>query len=61
MTGTLRIMLAIAALLVAGFGIYYLWAGTLPQHTLKIAGTYAVIVLMTLIVTLITRPAGEKH
>jgi hypothetical protein len=54
-------MLAIAALLVAGFGIYYLWAGTLPQHTLKIAGTYAVIVLMTLIVTLITRPAGEKH
>ncbi|WOR14298.1 hypothetical protein RYZ27_11005 [Hyphomonas sp. FCG-A18] len=61
MTGTLRIMLAIAALLVAGFGIYYLWAGTLPQHTLKIAGTYTVIVLLTLIVTLITRPAGEKH
>lgn len=61
MTGILRIMLAIAALLVAGFGVYYLWAGTLPQHTLKIAATYGVIMLATYIVTLITKPAGEKH
>lgn len=61
MVGTLRMMIAIAALLVAGFGIYYLWTGTLPPHTLKVAATYGVIVLLTFLITLITKPAGEKH
>ncbi|MEL8055753.1 MAG: hypothetical protein AAGK66_06345 [Pseudomonadota bacterium] len=60
MVGTLRIMLAIAALLLAGYGIYYLWVGELPDHTLKVAASYGVIVLLTLIITLITKPAGEK-
>lgn len=61
MTGTLRMMIAIAVLLAAGFGIYYLWTGTLPPHTLKVAATYGVIVLLTFVITLITKPAGEKH
>lgn len=61
MTGTLRLMLAIAALLVAGYGVYYLWAGGLPPHTEKVAATYGVIVLVTFVISIITRPAGEKH
>ncbi|MEO0549860.1 MAG: hypothetical protein AAFZ91_08055 [Pseudomonadota bacterium] len=61
MTGLLRIMLVIAAMIVAGYGIYYLWAGTLPAHTLKVAASYGVLTLLVFIVTLITRPAGEKH
>ncbi len=61
MTGTLRMMLAFAVLVAALFGIYYLWSGELPPYTLQIAGTYGVIVLVTLIITLITKPAGERH
>ena len=40
MGGTLRMMLAIAVLIAAGYGIYFLWTGTLPPHTLKVAGSY---------------------
>jgi len=61
MAGTLRMMLAIAAIIAAGYGIYFLWTGTLPPHTLKVAGSYGIVMLITLIVTLITKPAGEKH
>jgi hypothetical protein len=61
MTGTLRMMLAFAFLVAAFFGIYYLWSGELPPYTLQIAGTYGVIVLLTLVITVITKPAGEKH
>jgi len=61
MTGLLRIMVVIAAMIVAGYGIYYLWAGALPAHTLKVAASYGVLTLLVFIVTLITKPAGEKH
>ncbi|MEM1036412.1 MAG: hypothetical protein AAGI14_06590 [Pseudomonadota bacterium] len=60
MVGTLRMMLAIAVLLAAGYGIYFLWAGELPDHTLKVAASYGVIVLLTFIITLITKPVGDK-
>lgn len=61
MTGTLRMMLAFAVLMAAAFGLYYLWSGTLPPYTLKIAASYGVIVLLTVVITVITKPAGEKH
>lgn len=61
MTGTLRMMLAFAVLLAALFGVYYLWSGELPPYIFEIAGTYGVIVLVTLVITLITKPAGEKN
>lgn len=61
MSGTLRMMLAFAVLMAAGFGIYYLWAGELPPHTLKVAASYGAIVLLTVVLTIITKPAGEKH
>ena len=60
MVGTNRMKLAIAVLLVAGYGIYFLWAGELPDHTLKVAASYGVIVLLTFIITLITKPVGDK-
>ena len=60
MVGTNRMMLAIAVLLVAGYGIYFLRAGELPDHTLKDAASYGVIVLLTFIITLITKPVGDK-
>ena len=34
MGGTLRMMLAFAVLIAAGYGLYFLWTGTLPPHTL---------------------------
>ena len=61
MGGTLRMMLAIAVLIAAGYGIYFLWTGTLPPHTLKVAGSYGILTLIVFIITLITKPAGEKH
>ena len=61
MSGTLRMLLAIAVLIAAGYGIFYLWTGELPPHTLKVAGSYGVITLLVFVVTLITKPAGEKH
>lgn len=61
MTGTLRMMLAFAVLIAAGYGVVYLWTGSLPPHTLKVVGTYAILTLITLVITLITKPAGEKH
>lgn len=61
MTGTLRMMLAIAVVIAAGYGVYYLWAGTLPPHTLKVAGSYGILTLIVFVITLITKPAGEKH
>lgn len=61
MTGTLRMMLAFAVLIAAGYGVYFLWTGSLPEHTLQVAGTYGIIVLITFVITLITKPAGEKH
>ncbi|MCR9078013.1 MAG: hypothetical protein NXH78_02840 [Hyphomonadaceae bacterium] len=61
MGGTLRMMLAIAVLIAAGYGIYFLWAGHLPDHTLKVAISYGVLTLIVFVITLITKPAGEKH
>lgn len=61
MSGTLRMLLAIAVLIAAGYGIFYLWTGELPPHTLKVAASYGVITLLVFVVTLITKPAGEKH
>lgn len=61
MSGLLRMLLAFAVLVAAGYGVYYLWTGTLPPHTLKIAGSYGVIVLVTFVISLITKPAGENH
>ncbi|MEO0452026.1 MAG: hypothetical protein AAFZ74_17055 [Pseudomonadota bacterium] len=61
MAGTLRMMLAFAVLIAAGYGIYFLWTGTLPPYTLEVAGTYLIITLIVFLITLITKPAGEKH
>jgi len=61
MVGTLRMMLAFAVLIVAGYGIYYLWTGTIPGHTLQVLGTYGILTTIVFIITLITKPAGEKH
>ncbi len=61
MSGLLRIMLAIAVMIAAGYGLYYLWAGTLPAHTFKIAASYGILVILVFIVTLITKPAGQDH
>lgn len=54
-------MLAFAVLIAAGYGVYFLWTGTLPAHTLQVVGTYGIIVLITFVITFITKPAGEKH
>ncbi|MEM9572296.1 MAG: hypothetical protein AAF996_12595 [Pseudomonadota bacterium] len=61
MAGTLRMMLAIAVLIVAGYGIYYLWTGSIPAHAMQVLGTYAIITAIVFVITLITKPAGEKH
>ena len=61
MGGTLRMMLAFTVLIAAGYGVYYLWTGTLPPHTLKVAGSYGILTLIVFVITLITKPAGEKH
>ncbi len=61
MAGTLRMMLAFAVLIAAGYGIYYLWTGTIPAHTLQVLGTYGILTLIVFVITLITKPAGEKH
>ncbi len=61
MAGTLRMMLAIAVLIAAGYGIYFLWTGSLPAHTLQVMGTYGIITGIVFVITLITKPAGEKH
>lgn len=61
MVGTLRMMLAFAVLIAAGYGIYFLWTGSLPAHTLQVLGTYGILTLIVFVITLITKPAGEKH
>lgn len=61
MAGTLRMMLAFAVLIVAGYGIYFLWTGTIPAHTLQVMGTYGILTAIVFVITLITKPAGEKH
>ncbi|MEM8617382.1 MAG: hypothetical protein AAGF20_10655 [Pseudomonadota bacterium] len=61
MVGLLRMMLAFAAIMVAGYGVYFLWIGNLPAHTLKVGVSYGILTLLVFIVTLITKPAGEKH
>ena len=61
MGGTLRMMLAFAVLIAAGYGLYFLWTGTLPPHTLKVAGSFGLLMLIVFVITLITKPAGEKH
>jgi hypothetical protein len=54
-------MLAIAVLIAAGYGIYFLWTGSLPAHTLQVFGTYGILTAIVFVITLITKPAGEKH
>lgn len=61
MTGTLRMMLAFAVLIAAGYGLFFLWTGELPEHALKVAGSYGILTLIVFVITLITKPAGEKH
>ena len=61
MAGTLRMMLAMAVLIVAGYGLYFLWTGIIPAHTFKVLGSYGILTAIVFIITLITKPAGEKH
>ena len=61
MAGTLRMMLAIAVLIAAGYGLYFLWTGILPAHTFKVLGSYGILTLIVFVITIITKPAGEKH
>ena len=61
MAGTLRMMLAIAVLIVAGYGLYYLWTGIIPDHTFKVFASNGVLTAIVFVITLITKPAGEKH
>lgn len=61
MSGLLRILLALAVVIAAGYGLIYLWTGALPAHALKVAASYGILVLLVFIVTLITKPAGENH
>ena len=61
MAGTLRMMLALAVLIAAGYGIFFLWTGTIPAHTVQVLGTYGILTLIVFVITLITKPAGEKH
>jgi len=61
MAGTLRMMLAFAVLIAAGYGLFFLWNGYLPAHTLKVVGSYGLLTLIVFVITIITKPAGEKH
>lgn len=61
MAGTLRMMLAIAVLILAGYALYYVWTGIIPEHTLKVFGSYGILTAIVFVITLITKPAGEKH
>jgi len=54
-------MLAIAVLIVAGYGLYFLWTGIVPDHTFKVFASYGVLTAIVFVITLITKPAGEKH
>ncbi len=61
MTGTIRMFLAIAALIVGAYGLGYLWTGELWPYAIEVGGTLGVLLILTIIITLITKPAGEKH
>ena len=61
MTGTIRILLATMALIAAGYGIAYVWTGELPPYALEIGATFGVFLVLAIIITVITKPAGEKH
>ncbi len=60
MSGMLRLMLAFAVIIAAGYGVFYLWTGALPAYTLEVAGSYGILMLLVFAITIITKPAGEK-
>lgn len=61
MSGTIRMFLAIAVFIAAGYGLAFLWTGELPPYAVEVAGTMALLLILAIIVTVITKPAGEKH
>lgn len=61
MSGIIRLFVSLALLIAAGVGIFYLWTKTLPPYLLETSATLGLLMLACLLITFITRPAGEKH
>ena len=60
MSGILKMMVAIAVLVAATYGLIYMWTGVLPEHGLKILGTLGVITIVSMAILLLSKPTGSK-
>lgn len=61
MSGLIRLFISFALLLAAAGGIYFLWTGTAPPYFLESSASLGILMLVTLLITVVTKPAGEKH
>ena len=61
MLGILRMMIAFCLLIAAVYGVIYLWTGALPEHGLKVLATVGIVTVLSLAITLLSRPAGGKR
>jgi membrane protein YdbS with pleckstrin-like domain len=58
MVGILRLMVAFCLLIAAAYGVIYLWTGALPEHGLKVLATVGIVTVLSLAITILSRPAG---
>ena len=62
MLGILRMMIAFCLLIAAVYGVIFLWTGTLPEHGLKVLATVALVTVLSLAITLLSKPSsGSKQ
>lgn len=61
MSGMIRLFVSLALLIAAGVGIYYLWTGDVPPYLIETSASVGILMLLSILITLVTKPAGEKH
>lgn len=59
MAGILRLMIALAVLVSAVYALIWLWTGTLPAYGAQVMGTLAIFTVVSIIILVISRPAGQ--
>ena len=58
MLGILRMMIAFCLLIAAVYGVIFLWTGSLPEHGLKVLATVAIVTVLSLAITLLSKPSS---
>jgi hypothetical protein len=60
MIGLLRLILVIAIIASAGYGLHFIWTGEWPPYEREVLGTAAVVAIVVIGIALLTLPRDKR-